>query len=85
MSKPTDVLTIGEEWAAYLDAIVPAGASAGQIEECKRAFYAGAQAMYAATLAAVGDDDDAVCEARIDALGREMSDFLRLFKVREGV
>lgn len=77
--------TIGEEWASYLDGVVPTGALAVQVEECKRAFYAGAQAMYYATLAAAGHPDDAVCEARMGTLGREMSDFLRLFKAREGV
>lgn len=44
---------IGEEWASYLG-IIPVCAPAVQVEECKRAFYAGAHAMYCATLAAAG-------------------------------
>lgn len=47
--------------------------------------YAGAQAMFWAMLGACEPDDDAECEVRIEALGREMQDFLRLFKSREGV
>jgi hypothetical protein len=32
----------------------------------------------------VAEDED-VCEARLEALVREMQDFLRLFKSREGI
>jgi len=76
---------IGEEWASYQAEVVPADAPEVQREECKRAFYAGAQAMYVAVLAASEPDDEDVCEARLAALQREMEDFLRLFKKREGV
>jgi hypothetical protein len=76
---------IGESWASYQAEVVPADAPAVQREECKRAFYAGAQAMFTAVLAATEPDDEDVCEARLAALEREMQDFLRLFKQREGI
>ena len=77
--------TIGEQWASYVDKVIPAAAPAVQLEECKRAFYAGAQAMFAAVLEAVEPEHDDECEARLESLEREMLDFLRLFKRREGL
>jgi hypothetical protein len=76
---------IGEQWADYSAEVVPPDAPAVQREECKRAFYAGAQAMFTAVIAAVEPDDDDVCEAHLAALSREMHDFVELFKKREGL
>jgi hypothetical protein len=76
---------IGEEWASYQADVVPAEAPSVQREECKRAFYAGAQAMFWAVMAATEPDDEDVCVAQLAAIEREMQDFLRLFKKREGV
>jgi hypothetical protein len=75
---------IGESWADYLAKVVPADASAVQREECKRAFYAGAAAMFGAMLEAAELDEDPAA-ASVEALDRELSDFLRLFKKRERV
>jgi hypothetical protein len=76
---------IGEAWASYQAQVVPADAPPVQREECKRAFYAGAQAMYQAVMRAVEPADEDACEARLAAIGQEMQDFLRLFKKREGL
>jgi hypothetical protein len=78
-------MTIGELWASYQAEVVPAAAPAVQREECKRAFYAGAQGMFSVVLEATVAEDEDVCEARLEALVREMQDFLRLFKSREGI
>jgi hypothetical protein len=80
----TPARSIGEEWAGYLAEVIPTGAPALQVEECKRAFYAGANGMFQAMFAATSHDDEVVCEARLEALSREMLDFIRLFKKREG-
>lgn len=77
--------TIGEAWASYVAEVVPAAASEVQREECKRAFYAGAQGMYTAIMEAVEGEDEATNEARLVSLRREMLDWLRLFKRREGI
>jgi hypothetical protein len=76
---------IGEAWASYQGEVVPRDAPAVQRDECKRAFYAGAHAMYFAVLEAAAAAEEAVGESRLEALARELEDFLRLFKKREGV
>lgn len=76
-------MTIGEEWASYHAEVIPAEAPPVPVEECKRAFYAGAQAMWAAVMTATEPVDEDQCEARLAAIEREMRDFLRLFKSRE--
>ena len=77
--------SIGEAWASYSAEVVPADAPDVQREECKRAFYAGAQGMYWAVMEAVEPTDESACEARLASLHAEMQDFLRLFKKREGI
>lgn len=79
------VKTIGEQWASYLAEVIPPEAPAVQVEECKRAFYAGAQGMFALVMEAVAPEDDDACGARLQGIEREMQDWLRLFKRREGL
>lgn len=79
------VVTIGEQWASYQAEVVPPQAPAVQLEECKRAFYAGAQAMFNAVMQTAEFDSDDASEARLAAIEREMQDWLRLFKKREGI
>ncbi len=38
--------TIREGWTSYLAEVVPKGATPVQVEECRRAFYGGAAAMF---------------------------------------
>ena len=71
--------TIGEAWASYREQVVPREAHAVQIEETKRAFYAGAAAMFGAMLEAVKPEEEEACEGRLEALDRELSDYLRIF------
>lgn len=78
-------MTIGEQWASFVADVIPADASPVQIEECKRAFYAGAQGMFSAVMEAVAPHDQGACESRLEALQREMQDYLRLFIRREGL
>lgn len=76
--------SVGEAWASYLAAVVPPGAGATQREESKRAFYAGAAAMFGDMLDAAELEEDAAA-ARLETLDRELADYLRLFKAREGI
>ena len=80
-----EAMTIGEAWASYSAEVVPAGAPKVQREECKRAFYAGAQAMFQVVMETAELDSDDASEARLAAIEREMQDWLRLFKKREGI
>ena len=75
---------IGEAWAGYFGNVIPAGAGDVQIEECKRAFYAGGAAMFSAVLGSAELEEDAAGSA-LEALDRELEDYLRLFKSREGI
>lgn len=36
---------VAKAWASYREQVVPAAAGSTQVQECQRAFYAGAQAM----------------------------------------
>lgn len=81
--KPT-ITTIGEGWASYLSNVVPAAAAESQREETKRAFYAGAAAMFTAMLDAAELEEDPAA-ARVAGLDRELEDYLRLFKARERI
>lgn len=76
---------IGEQWAEYLVACELTAAPPLQIEELKRAFYAGAQGMYFAIMNATDAGDEETIEARLAALAGEMTDYLRLFTAREGI
>jgi hypothetical protein len=75
---------IGEAWASYVANVLPADAGEVQVEETKRAFYSGATSMYSAMLEA-STLDEAAAEARLQALDREIGDYIRLFKLREGI
>jgi hypothetical protein len=39
-----------EAWLSYRNAVMPGNAPSAQIIECRRAFYAGAQAFFTATM-----------------------------------
>lgn len=85
LTMPTEVGTIGEAWASYAAAVLdPIDAGAVQREETKRAFYGGAAATFGAMLKAAELDEDPAAE-RVAALDRELVDYLRMFKSREGL
>lgn len=44
---------IAQAWESYRRDVVPATASAVQVQECRRAFYAGAQGLLTALLTAL--------------------------------
>lgn len=68
--------TIFSEWQSFERDVVPAAAPAIQREEMRRAFYAGAQAMYALVMVeAVAPDNEDDCEANLEALQQELAAF----------
>lgn len=68
---------IQQAWDSYLQAVVPVGAPAVQLTECKRAFFAGAAAAFD-VFTAIGDDavseDEGV--TRLEELSQEMQAFV---------
>lgn len=60
------------DWQSYARDVVPPGAGEIQVEECRRAFYAGAWSAFCAVLEATEPADDAECERRLDALQKEI-------------
>jgi hypothetical protein len=81
-----DHTSVGEEWADYLKGIVPSGASAVQVEECKRAFYAGAYVMFGLVTAdSLTSLDDDGAERRLQAIEKECVDYFKNFGRRHGV
>jgi hypothetical protein len=47
---------IADAWTSYAESVLPAAAGHGQRQECRRAFYAGAQSMLS-LLFMLGDAD----------------------------
>lgn len=54
--------TIAEQWAAYRAAAIPASATVGQVRQCRRAFYAGAQALQQIMLTGVSTEGEDMTE-----------------------
>lgn len=68
-------MSIREVWQSYLREVLPADASPIQIQECRRAFYAGARAMWA--IFETAPDEEPAVDAMLEALDREMTVFAR--------
>ena len=49
-------LLVEHEWISYRMAVIPDNATSGQLQECRRAFYAGASSLLA-VLMSVFDED----------------------------
>lgn len=72
-----------EQWQSYKREVLPSNAPAVQVQECRRAFYAGALAAFT-TYQELGDDsvsEDEGVKVLADLI-EELSDFGRF--VREG-
>lgn len=67
--------TVLEMWAAYLVEVVPADAGPNQIQETRRAFYAGAWRMLQ-TMKALGNEDFDDGVAALEAMQNELKDFI---------
>lgn len=68
--------SIATQWTKYRAAVVPAGASPLQVQESRRAFYAGAQAVLLLQVQiSVADVPDDVGAAFIGSLHDECAQF----------
>lgn len=76
---PTPLGTVAEQWTSYLTKVVPNGASPTQIQETRRAFYAGAAGMYLI----LADPD--VSDERIEQHLTDLEAELRAFMEQIGV
>lgn len=69
---------IEQGWLAYAEQVIPAGASEVQQVECKRAYYAGAAALFVGILTALdaGSEPTENDLARMDDLRAELDEWL---------
>jgi len=72
--------TVADAFASYRRDVIPAAATDVQVEECRRAFYAGAWQMYLSLVLQTADLADAEGERYLEAL----SDELMAFKAAAG-
>jgi hypothetical protein len=73
-------------WRRYRTTVMPADAHAVQTVECRRAFYAGAEAMLQATLAAFDGSTPEPTDGDIAVMGeiqRELTEFAQ--QVKDGL
>lgn len=69
---------IAEEWDSYLRKVLPHLASEYQIRECKRAFYAGATALFSGLMRGVsyGFGHEQRDIAMLQSVNAELSSFI---------
>lgn len=75
--KVRPVRSVFSEFTSYDQNIVPAAAGTTQREECRRAFYASAWALYWLMLEASADQDEEQCERNLQALHDELKGVTR--------
>jgi len=70
---------IGEEWNSYRASVVPGDAGQTQIEETRRAFYAGAYALLSTIMAALSPDREPTSSdlVMMDEINAELEGFSR--------
>lgn len=70
--------TLADVWRRYLLEAIPNGAPATQIKETRRAFYAGASAVFFGLLSSMTESDDTVEEedlALMAGITEELAEF----------
>jgi len=67
---------VGDAWAKFRELAIPPDASAGQLRDMERAFFAGAMVLYSA-LMMIGDDSVSgeTGEKILEAIGDELRAF----------
>lgn len=78
--------TLAQHWDAYRAMVVPAGASAYQVQETQAAFYGGAS-MVILELLTIGDDDsidEDKATAIMEGLHDECEEFAQTMGVKSG-
>lgn len=49
---------MADAWSSYRELVVSADAPAVQVSECRRAFYAGAQALFGSVMTGLSTEDE---------------------------
>lgn len=65
---------IEEAWLSYSASVIPATAHASQRSESRRAFYAGAQALFSGIMRGLDEDHEPTPEdlAHVDKIAKEL-------------
>jgi len=73
-------------WVSYLRLVVPRNASAVQVEETRRSFFAGAQHLFGSimTMLDVGAEPTEADLGRMDQIHAELQAFAKSFRVGVG-
>jgi len=70
---------IGEQWETYRTKVIPKSAGAVQLQETRRAFYAGAEAMYRVVMEMLSPESEPT-EADIQAMQEIMQEMASFAK-----
>lgn len=73
--------SVFDRWKSYERDVVPAEAQSVQREECRRAFYAGAQASFGLVIEATAPESEDDCEANLQALQDEIDGMVKDLRV----
>lgn len=76
---PPEFKSIAEFWAAYVKTAMPTDAPPIQLQECRRAFYAGALSMFNGAVMAVGGPEvpEGVGELYLASIDDELKAFYK--------
>lgn len=69
--------TVKEKWESYLREVVPANAGPVQVEECRRAFYAGAGSLLNITSTVIPYMSEDAGVAVLEGLHQELQGFAK--------
>lgn len=79
-------LIVEAGWVGYKLFVVPKNASEVQINETRRAFFAGAQHLFASIISSLEESDDATDRdlTRMDNINRELNNYVEGLKKEYG-
>jgi len=74
-------------WIAYRHLVLPKGASAVQIEECRIAFFAGAQHLFGSVLTMLDPEAEPTARdlSRMHQINAELRSFITIFSAKHGI
>ena len=77
LAEESGMKLIETEWMNYRNAVIPKNASSTQLQECRRAFFAGAWAYYSLLMNSLepGTDETPQDMALMEKLDAEMREF----------
>jgi len=82
MEIPKGFETVQGNCEAYMEAVIPDGASQVQIDETRKAFFAGATIGYELVMRVTVHDDEEKCMKALSEINNELQNFVN--KVNSG-